>query len=109
MNKVLFCFPRFADVCRQLTDLFLGSDAVDGPLPQTWRIYLGIIAAAEKRCQYYISLLSEKFLTIQGDKGWLKGIEHTPPKLQRIVHLNMSRKEVLVRPLAHAEMLIGFP
>ena len=57
-NKLLFSFPRFAKTCRDVTDLFLSDNAMDGPLPQTWRIYLGILAAAEKRCQYYISLLS---------------------------------------------------
>lgn len=89
-NKLLFLFPRFAKTCREVTDLFLSDDAMDGPLPQTWRIYLGILAAAEKRCQYYISLLSEKFLTIQGPVEWLKGIAFCPPKLQRIAHLNKS-------------------
>lgn len=89
LNKILFHFPRFAEVNREATDLFVSDDSPNGPLPQKWRIYLGIIAAAEKKCQYYLSLLSEKFLTIRGEKEWLKGIQNTPPKLQRISKLNM--------------------
>lgn len=40
-SQVLFNFPRFSRLCRQVTDLFLSSESVAGPLPQTWRIYLG--------------------------------------------------------------------
>ena len=112
-GKVLFNFPKFARSSRQVTDAFLSSDSADGPLPLAWRIYLGnylafypppphyptalsnpptgIIAAAEMRCQYYISLLSEKFLTVQGPPEWLKGIRFAPPKLQKIARLNRYR------------------
>ena len=89
LNKILFFFPQFADINRETTDLFLSDDSGNGPLPQKWRIYLGIISSAEKKCQYYLSLLSEKFLTVRGDRQWLKGLQYTPPKLQRISRLNM--------------------
>lgn len=88
-NKILFHFPRFAEMSREVTDLFVSDDSPNGPLPQHWRIYLGILAAAEKKCQYYLSLLSEKFLTVRGDREWLKGIQYAPPKLQKIAKLNM--------------------
>jgi len=91
-NKVLFQFPKFAEINRRVTDLFLSDDSMDGPLPQTWRIYLGVMAAAEKRCQYFQNLLSEKLLTIGGPLEWLKGIQYCPTKLQRIANLNKSRK-----------------
>ncbi|RPA97476.1 PA26-domain-containing protein [Choiromyces venosus 120613-1] len=89
LNKILFFFPHFAEINRETTDLFLSDDSGNGPLPQRWRIYLGIISSAEKKCQYYLSLLSEKFLTVRGDRQWLKGLQYTPPKLQRISKLNM--------------------
>lgn len=89
LNKILFYFPRFAEINRVTTDLLLSDDYGNGPLPQKWRIYLGIIAAAEKKCQYYLSLLSDKFLTVRGDKKWLKGLQNVPKKLQRIGKLNM--------------------
>lgn len=82
-------FPRFAEVCRETTDLLLSEDSQHGPLPQTWRIYLGVLAAAEKRSQYYLSLLAEKFLTVHGNKEWLKGLEYAHPKLRRIGRLNL--------------------
>lgn len=89
LNKILFHFPRFAEVNREATDLFVSDDSPNGPLPQNWRIYLGILASAEKKCQYYLSLLSEKFLTVRGEREWLKGIQFAPLKLQRIAKLNM--------------------
>ncbi|PWW80840.1 PA26-domain-containing protein [Tuber magnatum] len=89
LNKILFFFPQFAEINRETTDLFLSDDSGNGPLPQKWRIYLGIISSAEKKCQYYLSLLSEKFLTVRGDRQWLKGLQYTPRKLQRISKLNM--------------------
>lgn len=93
-NKVLFQFPKFAEINRRVTDLFLSDDSMDGPLPQTWRIYLGVIAAAEKRCQYFQNLLSEKLLTVGGPVEWLKGIQYCPTKLQRIANLNKALAHV---------------
>lgn len=88
---MLFQFPKFAEINRRVTDLFLSDDSMDGPLPQTWRIYLGVMAAAEKRCQYFQNLLSEKLLTVGGPVEWLKGIQYCPTKLQRIANLNKAR------------------
>lgn len=108
-NKILFHFPRFAEVSREATDLFVSDDSSNGPLPQCWRIYLGILAAAEKKCQYYLSLLSEKFLTICGEKEWLKGIQYTPRKLQRIAGLNMllAHRPWTITPDAIKELVRG--
>lgn len=108
-NKILFHFPRFADVNREATDLFVSDDSPNGPLPQHWRIYLGILAAAEKKCQYYLSILSEKFLTVRGEREWLKGIDYAPLKLQRIAKLNMllAHRPWTITPDAIKELVRG--
>lgn len=108
-NKILFHFPRFAEVSREATGLFVSDDSSNGPLPQHWRVYLGILAAAEKKCQYYLSLLSEKFLTIRGEKEWLKGIQYAPRKLQRIAGLNMllAHRPWTITPDAIKELVRG--
>lgn len=108
-NKILFHFPRFAEVNREATELFVSDDSPNGPLPQRWRIYLGILAAAEKKCQYYLSLLSEKFLTIRGEREWLKGIQYAPRKLQRIAKLNMllAHRPWTITPCVIKELVRG--
>ncbi|KAI8051522.1 PA26 p53-induced protein-domain-containing protein [Syncephalis plumigaleata] len=53
-----------------------------GPLPRSWRYYIGIMAAAQHSCQYLI------FLQAGGDPTWINGIGHAPGKLRRLVTLN---------------------
>ncbi|KAF3932724.1 Sestrin-1 [Dactylella cylindrospora] len=57
-------------------------------LSRTWRLYIGILAAAEHKCQYYVSLLSRYFIDYGGNKTWLRGLEYAPKKLQRLAKLN---------------------
>ncbi|GAB5587688.1 hypothetical protein Unana1_02588 [Umbelopsis nana] len=60
-----------------------------GPLERTWRSYLGIMAAAEHKCQYLVSLQKLYFLQHGGDPLWLKGVDHIPLKLRNISTLLM--------------------
>lgn len=60
-----------------------------GPLERTWRSYLGIMAAAEHKCQYLVSLQKLYFLQHGGDPLWLKGVNHVPEKLRNISTLLM--------------------
>ena len=52
------------------------------------KLYVAMMAAAEVGCQYFVSYFTAKYLEVGGDSGWLKGIQKTPGKLQRIAVLN---------------------
>ena len=45
-------------------------------------------AASRHKCPYLVRLLKDHFLLQGGDKEWLKGINHAPPKLQILASLN---------------------
>jgi len=52
------------------------------------KLYVAMMAAAEVGCQYFVSYFTAKYLEVGGDSGWLKGIQKTPGKIQRIAVLN---------------------
>jgi hypothetical protein len=52
------------------------------------KLYVAMMAAAEVGCQYFVSYFTAKYLEVGGDSGWLKGIQQTPEKIQRIAVLN---------------------
>ncbi|KAF2073625.1 hypothetical protein CYY_005082 [Polysphondylium violaceum] len=56
-----------------------------GPLPITWRNYIGILAAARYNCSYIVSLQEHEFLQNNGDPRWLQGIEFIPAKLKNLL------------------------
>ncbi|KAM3866815.1 sestrin-3 [Diretmus argenteus] len=61
---------------------------MDGPLPLPYRHYIAIMAAAQHRCSYLVSLHSAQFLRVGGDPLWLQGLEAAPPRLRLLDHIN---------------------
>ncbi|GJQ10517.1 hypothetical protein GpartN1_g2308.t1 [Galdieria partita] len=59
-----------------------------GPLPETWRNYLGVMAGARLRCSYICHMQETEFLLHGGDIRWLESDEHVPPKLLVLRELN---------------------
>ncbi|KAK6539183.1 Sestrin-1 [Orbilia ellipsospora] len=86
MNKILSFYPDFAKANMATVDGLISRSG--SALSRTWKLYIGILAAAEHKCQYYISLLSRYFLDYGGNKTWLRGLEYAPRKLQRLAKLN---------------------
>ncbi|KAK6340095.1 Sestrin-1 [Orbilia blumenaviensis] len=86
VNKILSYFPRFATVNMETMDGLISRPG--SALSRTWKLYIGILAAAEHKCQYYVSLLSRYFLDYGGNKTWLRGLEYAPRKIQRLAKLN---------------------
>ncbi|MFT7811118.1 sestrin-2-like [Arapaima gigas] len=80
----------------------------DGPLPQPWRHYIVVMAAARHRCSYLVHLHSSWFLEMGGQESWLGGIHSAPPKLRR---LNLLNKLLAHRPWlitrGHVEELVS--
>ncbi|KAG0168863.1 Sestrin-1 [Apophysomyces sp. BC1034] len=90
--RIMAFFPTFYEIYHTTYSNIVR--AAIGPLHRTWKCYLGIMAAAEQRCQYLVSVLKLDFLQNGGDPVWLKGIEHCPPKLRHIsgLVLKMARQ-----------------
>ncbi|KAG2223047.1 hypothetical protein INT45_008248 [Circinella minor] len=83
--RVMSFFPTFYEIYTTTFNQILKSSV--GPVSRTWKCYLGILAAAEHKCQYLVSLLQLEFLQSGGDPRWLKGINRCPIKLRRISRL----------------------
>jgi sestrin len=85
-----------------------------GPLPETWRNYLGLMAGARLRCSYIVHMQETEFLLHGGDIRWLESDENVPPKLLVIRELNailahqpwLLKSEHLQR-LAHPASSLG--
>ncbi|KAF3928472.1 hypothetical protein ABW20_dc0106336 [Dactylellina cionopaga] len=86
MNKVLSFYPKFARVNMETVEGLINRPG--SALSRTWKLYIGILAAAEHKCQYYVSLLSRYFIDYGGNQTWLRGLEYAPKKLQRLAKLN---------------------
>jgi hypothetical protein len=85
LYKVFSFCPKFAHA---RTDLIAHVNEQDYSVPIDQRIYLGIMAAAEQKCQYYLSILQYDFLQVRGDPAWLEGLHAAPPKFQALARLN---------------------
>ncbi|KAG2182629.1 hypothetical protein INT44_005608 [Umbelopsis vinacea] len=80
--RLLAFFPTFFEKFDLAYHQIMRSSV--GPLERTWRSYLGLLAAAEHKCQYLVSLQKLYFLQYGGDPSWLKGIDYVPLKLRNI-------------------------
>ncbi|KAH8272814.1 hypothetical protein KR018_000557, partial [Drosophila ironensis] len=76
----------------QFHDHFLGTQNFimkgDGPLPNDYRYYLAIIAAARHQCPYLVKRYEKEFLNQGGDSSWLGGLDFIPAKLRAIYDIN---------------------
>lgn len=81
LDVLLSCFPAVLESFVLSNEvMFHGSS----PLPETWRYYIAIIAAARHACPPLLLILETDFLVHGGDREWLHGIHRAPPKLQRL-------------------------
>lgn len=80
--RVLSFFPTFFEIYHvTYTKIVKGNM---GPLHRTWKSYIGLMVAAEQRCQYLFSNIKIEFLYNGGDPNWLRGLDYVPHKLRKI-------------------------
>ncbi|KAI9861447.1 MAG: Sestrin-1 [Trichoglossum hirsutum] len=89
LYKILSITPQFAVANMDITNevLFYNLPYL---IPLDQRVYLGIMAAAEMKCQYLMTLMSEQFLQTpaRGQRIWLQGLDNVPPKLRGLAKYN---------------------
>ncbi|KAI9773097.1 MAG: Sestrin-1 [Geoglossum simile] len=89
LYKILSIAPQFAVAHMDVTSevLFYNLPYL---IPLDQRIYLGIMAAAEMKCQYFMTLMSEQFLQTpaRGQRAWLRGLNNVPPQLRGLAKYN---------------------
>jgi PA26 p53-induced protein (sestrin) len=83
--KVLFFMPRYIRCTSTCYEKLVSSTR---GIPRPIKTFIALLAAAESGCQYFVSYFTTKYLEVAGDSNWLKGIEDTPEKVQRIAGLN---------------------
>jgi hypothetical protein len=83
--KVLFFMPRYIRCTSTCYEKLVSSTR---GIPRPIKTFIALLAAAESGCQYFVSYFTTKYLEVSGDSTWLKGIEDTPGKVQRIAMLN---------------------
>lgn len=80
--RILSFFPTFFEIYHiTFTKIIKGNT---GPLHRTWKTYIGLMVAAEQKCQYLFSAMKMDFLYNGGDPNWLRGLDHVPQKLRSI-------------------------
>ncbi|ODQ50254.1 PA26-domain-containing protein [Saitoella complicata NRRL Y-17804] len=84
--KMLGYFPRYLETMWETFGCVVKE--TQGPLPLLYKVYIGILGAAQHRCQYFTSLLASIFLGSGGDSEWLKGLEYAPRKFKRLAKIN---------------------
>ncbi|KAI8987208.1 PA26 p53-induced protein-domain-containing protein [Pilobolus umbonatus] len=80
--RILSFFPTFLEIYHATFHKIMKTPM--GPLHRTWKSYIGIMVAAEQKCQYLVSIMKLDFLHNGGDPKWLKGLEYAPLKLRNI-------------------------
>ena len=61
----------------------------EGFLPLTWKVYLGIMAAATIRSEFLLKSLEAEFILMGGDEDWLVfGLPAAPEKIRKLEILN---------------------
>ncbi|XP_030851090.1 sestrin-1 isoform X2 [Strongylocentrotus purpuratus] len=95
LTAVMGLHPQYlAAFCRTQDFMLRGN----GPLPYDYRNYIAILTAARHRCSYVMGLQESEFLSQGGDREWLQGLEHVPPKIQDLYEL--------IKLLSHRPWLI---
>ncbi|CAO3649238.1 unnamed protein product [Mucor hiemalis] len=80
--RILSFFPTFFEIYHiTFTKIIKGNT---GPLHRTWKTYIGLMVAAEQKCQYLFSAMKMDFLYNGGDPNWLRGLDQVPQKLRSI-------------------------
>ena len=82
LEQVLLWHPSYLHRHQRTTHLLMQEQ---GPLPLPWRIYVALISVARHRCRYLVELLEDQFSSVGGDPLWLRGIQHLPEKLHKVL------------------------
>ena len=85
LYKLLACHPRYLESHDRLKDRILWGE---GPLVVSWRHYIAIMAASRHQCHHLAAMHMSHFSRLGGKAEWLKGVDQTPCKLQRLLRLN---------------------
>ncbi|CAI2173427.1 6145_t:CDS:2 [Funneliformis geosporum] len=84
--RVLAYFPGFMEKYQTSYNIIVKGPI--GPVPISWRFYIGIMAASQHKCQYIVSKLTSDFLINGGDANWLLGLQYAPQKIRNLATLN---------------------
>lgn len=80
-------FPEYYFLYKNTLDTILENK--EGYLPLTWKLYLGIMAAATVRNEFLMKSLEADFILMGGDEDWLVfGIMAAPEKIRKLEILN---------------------
>ncbi|KAH8348030.1 hypothetical protein KR084_003284 [Drosophila pseudotakahashii] len=85
VTQVIGYHPQFHDHFLRTQNFIMKGD---GPLPNDYRYYLAIIAAARHQCPYLVKRYEKEFINQGGDSAWLGGLDFIPPKLRAIYDIN---------------------
>ncbi|XP_076467290.1 sestrin-3-like isoform X2 [Babylonia areolata] len=96
MHQVMNYHPEYLEAFFNAQTSLMRDDI--GPLTYQYRHYIAIMAAARHQCVYLMRLYSREFLLSDGDRNWLRGLDHVPQKLRNLAEIN--------RILAHRPWLL---
>ncbi|KAH8373605.1 hypothetical protein KR200_003417, partial [Drosophila serrata] len=85
VTQVIGYHPQFHDHFLRTQNFIMKGD---GPLPNDYRYYLAIIAAARHQCPYLVKRYEKEFINQGGDSSWLGGLDFIPAKLRAIYDIN---------------------
>ncbi|XP_033153217.1 sestrin homolog [Drosophila mauritiana] len=85
VTQVIGYHPQFHDHFLATQNFIMKGD---GPLPNDYRYYLAIIAAARHQCPYLVKRYEKEFINQGGDSAWLGGLDFIPAKLRAIYDIN---------------------
>lgn len=87
LENLLLWFPDFLLKYHQTYQLMMLGE---GPLPISWRFFIGIMAASCYGCDYLLNRLMMHFIKTGGDIKWLEmGLKKSPLKLQKLSEVNL--------------------
>ncbi|XP_022225507.2 sestrin homolog [Drosophila obscura] len=103
VTQVIGYHPHFHDHFLRTQNFIMKGD---GPLPNDYRYYLAIIAAARHQCPYLVKRYEKEFINQGGSGEWLRGLNHIPAKLRAIYDINkiLAHRPWLLRK-EHIELL----
>ncbi|XP_033235130.1 sestrin homolog isoform X1 [Drosophila pseudoobscura] len=103
VTQVIGYHPHFHDHFLRTQNFIMKGD---GPLPNDYRYYLAIIAAARHQCPYLVKRYEKEFINQGGSSEWLRGLDHIPDKLRAIYDINkiLAHRPWLLRK-EHIELL----
>ncbi|CAG8477324.1 785_t:CDS:2 [Gigaspora margarita] len=105
LYRILSYFPSFMEKYQE--SFYKIVEDVSGPVKVVERLYIGIMAASQHKCQYLVSLFKHDFINQNGDTRWLEGLQYTSEKIKSLARLNtiLAHRPWDLRP-SHIDELI---